>query len=80
MLNFKSNPEPDFVYFQAEEILKSENNSAATVTFMETLADTLDLDTSSEQDLYQSTKLMATAAKANPENEEAAKQIVEVIH
>ena len=47
---------------------------------METLADTLDLDTSSEQDLYQSTKLMATAAKANPENEEAAKQIVEVIH
>ena len=63
--------------FQVEEILKSENNSAATIEFMDTLADSVS-DESSESDLFQSTKLMSTAKKANPANEQAAKDIVKV--
>ena len=68
---------PKFNIFQAEEILKSENNSAATIEFMDSLADSV-LDTASESDLFQSTKLMSTAKKANPANEKAAKDIVKV--
>ena len=46
---------------------------------MESLAETLNSEEpSSEQDLFQSAKLMSTVSKANPENEEVAKDIVSV--
>ena len=45
---------------------------------MDNLADSVS-DESSESDLFQSTKLMSTAKKAKPANEQAAKDIVKVI-
>ncbi|XP_053395243.1 adhesion G protein-coupled receptor L4-like isoform X2 [Mercenaria mercenaria] len=62
---------------QAEEFLANTSDSEQAMAFTENLAASVDSDEAiSEQDMFQSTKLMDAASKAKPKNSREAKNII----
>jgi hypothetical protein len=64
-----------------KEFLSNTNNSEKAVEFTENLAASVQTEeVLSEQDLFQSTKLMEAASNAKPKNSTDAKNIIKVGH
>ena len=67
------------ILLQLDEVLTDEENTDAVIEFTEELATTFESDSvMSEQDIYQSSKLLANVAKAKPNNASSAKAIIKV--
>ena len=63
-----------------EEMLENPEDPEQAMTFTEDLATAVEgEDSMSEQDIYQSTKLIEAAARAKPNNASTAKHIIKVL-
>lgn len=68
-----------FFYPKVQDFLSNTSSSEKAVKFTETLVASVETESVlSEQDIFQSTKLMKAASNAKPKNSTDAKKIIQV--